>query len=66
MRDFALVSPPADCRGGADTGKKFAYLTGAKQLLVSGYVVFAHVNIINENSQKVHSEDSVHFVHFVL
>ena len=65
-RDFFLVSPPPDCRWGADTGEKFAYLTSAKQLLASGYIGFTHVNIINENSQKVHSEDSVHFVHFVL
>ena len=65
-RDFFLVSPPPDCRWGANTWEKFTHLTSAKKLLASGYIVFAHVNIINKNSQKVYSEDSVHFVHFVL
>lgn len=54
VRDFAFSCPPPDCRRATDTGEKFAYLTSAKQLLASGYIVFTHVNIINENSQKVH------------
>lgn len=54
VRDFAFSCPPPDCRRGANTGKEFAYLTSTKQLLTSGYTVFTHVNIINENNQKVH------------
>lgn len=54
VRDFAFSCPPPDCRRATDTGKKFAYLTSTKELLTSGYIVFTHVNIINENNQKVH------------
>ena len=54
VRDFAFSCPPPDCRRATNTGKKFAYLTSAKKLLTSGYIVFTHVNIINKNSQKVH------------
>ena len=54
VRDFAFSCPPPDCRRCANTWEKFAYLTSAKQLLTSGYIVFTHVNIINENNQKVH------------
>lgn len=54
MRDFALVSPPPDCRRATNTGEKFTHLTSAKQL-ISGHIGFTHVNIINKNSQKVHA-----------